>query len=131
MTDLTSGSVPATVRHFLFWIDEQKVDIKALFGFSGTGTPEIKRNLFDTKLQEAGYVSIQPEALHQALEITGGMISLKKLQEFQLKVSGLSQTTQAGTTKMNAQNKIQLFEPIVRDSLNKLSQYLKTKQLSV
>jgi Ca2+-binding EF-hand superfamily protein len=32
---------------------------------------------------------------------------------------------------MNAQNKIQLFEPMVRDSLNKLSQYLKTNKLAV
>jgi hypothetical protein len=50
MTDLSSGSVPATVRHLLFWIDEQKIEIKALFGYSGSGTPEIKRNIFDTKL---------------------------------------------------------------------------------
>ena len=58
MTDLSSGSVPATVRHLLFWIDEQKIEIKALFGYSGSGTPEIKRNIFDTKLKEAGYISI-------------------------------------------------------------------------
>ena len=93
MTDLVGGTVPASVRHLLHWIDTENIAITQFFG-PGTGpSAAIPKREFDSKLLSKNYHNNNPDALNEALQDKPGFISIKKIQEYQLKLSGQAAPT--------------------------------------